>query len=279
MRPMRAPAQSLIEFALVAPVLLLLAVAVWDGGSVLREQLILDAAARAGARLAATAYSGPGAIQLGDVKSAVYAAGVDLSLGASDPVTFDPVAGKVTVSHTHALYTPLLRRLWGNGSGTVTLQAQATFYVPVPVLSPTLQPSQAPPAPCTFDLNIPALDNNSGWFSPPFQLATRNEPGYFVDRVLIYWALPPGKNIELGLFANNPFAQMSNPVSHTSPPQVSGVLVTDKVGGLTPGVSVDVTRPTVTAGSTYSAYFYNFGAALGATVATVTFLKAGCPQI
>jgi hypothetical protein len=276
MNARRAPAQSLVEFALLAPVLLLLAVAVWDGGSLLREQLILDGAARAGARLAGTGYAGSGSIQPAAMVDAVRAAAADLPLVASE-VTADPVTGTVTVSHAHALYTPLLRRLWGNGSGTVTLQAQAQFSVPVPVLSPPLVPVPTPPAPCTFDLNIPALDNNAGWFSPPLQLATRSDAGYFVDRVLIYWALPPGKNIELGLFANNPFAQMSNPVSHISPPQVSGVLVTDKVGGLTPGVSVDVTRPTVTAGSTYSAYFYNFGAPLDASLATVTFLKAGCP--
>jgi hypothetical protein len=276
----RAPAQSLIEFALLAPVLLVLVVAVWDGGSVLREQVILDAAARAGARLAATAYSGSGSIQPGDVTSAVYAAGADLPLGTSDPVTFNAASGTVSVSHVHALYTPLLRLLWGNGSGAVTLQAQAKFYVPVPVLNPTLVPAPVPAPPCTFDLNIPALDNNAGWFSPPFTLGSRSVAGYFLNRVLVYWALPPGKNVEMSLFAGNPFANMTNPVGHTSGGQVQGTLVTNppKVGGLTPGLSLDLTSPNTTAGSTYTAYFYNFGAPLDPSLATVTFLKAGCPS-
>ena len=273
----RAPAQSLIEFALLAPVLLVLAVAVWDGGSALREQLILDGAARAGARLAATGY---GSVQASEMVTAVQAAGADLPLGASDPVTVDPKAGTVTVSHTHALYTPLLRLLWGNGSGTITLKAQASFYVPAPVLTPTLVPVPVPAAPCTFDLNIPSLGNNSGWFSPPFTLGSRSVAGYFLNRVLVYWALPPGKNVELSLFAGNPFANMSNPVGHTSGGQVAGTLVTNppKVGGLTPGLSLDLSSPSTTAGYTYTVYFYNFGAALDPSLGTVTFLKAGCPN-
>ena len=54
--PRRARGQSLVELALVAPILILLAMAVWDGGSVLREQVVLQQAARDGARVAATGY-------------------------------------------------------------------------------------------------------------------------------------------------------------------------------------------------------------------------------
>ena len=138
----------------------------------------------------------------------------------------------------------------------------------------------APAAPCTFDLNIPALANNTGWFSPPIQLGSRSTAGYFLNRVLVYWALPPGKNTELSLFAGNPFANMTNPVSHTSGGQIQGTLVTNppKVGGITPGLSLDLTSPSISAGSTYTLYFYNFGAALDTSLGTVTFLKAGCPS-
>jgi hypothetical protein len=279
----RAPAQSLIEFALLAPVLLVLAILVWDGGSVLREQLILDGAARAGARLAATAYSGAGSIQLGDVTSAVFAAGTDLPLTTGDPVTFNAATGTVTVSHVHALYTPVLRLLWGNGSGTVTLKAQAQFYVPAPVLNPPLVPVPAPTVPCSFDLKIPPLDNNTGWFSPPFQLATRPDPGYFVGRILANWTIPGGTaNIQLAVYAGNPFAGWSNPTvgSQFAADKISGQVVTLKQGGPINGLSVEATNQPVTSpGPSYTAYFYNFGApVLQSSVGTVTFLKAGCPS-
>jgi hypothetical protein len=271
-----APAQSLIEFALLAPVLLLLTVAVWDGGGLLRDQLILDGAAQAGARLAATGY---GSIRPDEMISAVRAAGADLPLAAADPVSVDPVGGTVTVSHSHGLYTPLLRRLWGNGSGTVTLQATAKFYVPVSVLSPTLVPVPAPPAPCTFDLQIPALDNNSGWFSPPFQLATRADAGYFVGRLLVNWTIPLSSSIELAVFANNPFAGSSNPMTgaQVAPSKIPGLRVVDKQAEPSTGISIDATTPIVAPGSTYTAYFYNYGNPLRASVGTVTYLKASCP--
>lgn len=283
MNARRAPAQSVVEFALLAPVLLLLTVAVWDGGSLLREQLILDAAARAGARLAATGYAGSGSIQPAAMVDAVRTAAADLPLLASD-VTADPVAGTVTVSHVHVLYTPLLRRLWGNGSGSVTLQAQATFYVPAPVLNPPLVPVPAPAAPCSFDLKIPPLDNNTGWFSPPFQLATRTDPGYFVSRILVNWSTPQGSNMQLALYANNPFAGFSNPVvgSQNAPGKLPGLMVVEKQGGPIQSLSIDAdstNSPPIAAGSTYTAYFFNFGSALTpSSVGTVTFLKAGCPS-
>ena len=58
----RGPGQSLVELALVAPIVIMLAMLAWDGGSVLREQVVLQQAARDGARVAATAYT-PGAPQ------------------------------------------------------------------------------------------------------------------------------------------------------------------------------------------------------------------------
>ena len=55
MRP-RGRGQALVELALIAPVLMLLAMGIWDGGGVLRDQAILDQAARDGARVAAMGY-------------------------------------------------------------------------------------------------------------------------------------------------------------------------------------------------------------------------------
>ena len=62
MKARRSRGQSLVELALVAPILILLAMSVWDGGSVLREQVVLQQAARDGERgkLCGCRGGGPG---------------------------------------------------------------------------------------------------------------------------------------------------------------------------------------------------------------------------
>jgi hypothetical protein len=270
MKVQKVPAQSLVEFALIAPVLLLLAVAVWDGGGVLREQLILQESARAGARLLATGF---GTVTADQVTTAVRAAGADLPLTASDPISVDAGGGTVTVSHTHELYTPVLRRLWGGGTGTLALQAQAKFYVPVQ--GPARLATPAPSVVCTFDMDMPAMENNSGWFSPPFQPAGRANAGYFVGRILANWTIPPDGSIWIALYAGNPFAGAHNPLAG-KPDQFSGLLFSDKVGPHTTSISIDL--PTITPGSTYTLYFYNFGNRLaGRSVGTASFLASACP--
>jgi hypothetical protein len=273
----RATAQSLVEFSLVAPILLFLVVAVWDGGGLLREQLILQESARAGARLAATGF---GTVQTDQIVSAARAAGGDLPLGPSDPVSVDPVAGSVDVSHTHQLYTPILRRLWGNGSGEVVLHARAQFAVPTQ--GPLHVTLPAPAIACTFDMDIPALDNNKGWFSPPLQIAARTDAGYFLSRLLVNWSfVSEASSVEIALYQGNPFASKTNPTDHLAPKDVSNVYAPwpiVKDGGPTMGLSINVTAPTITPGSTYTVYFYNFGNRVPTnSLATFTYLKTACP--
>src|ERR1700694_2938362 len=108
----RAGGQSLVELALVAPILILLAMAAWDGGSLLREQIVLQQAARDGARVAATAY-GQG-VPLATIDHAVLASARDLSDLSTTPgylaVTYpDAQSVQVALHYDHALYTPVLR--------------------------------------------------------------------------------------------------------------------------------------------------------------------------
>ncbi|HLZ29879.1 MAG TPA: TadE family protein, partial [Chloroflexota bacterium] len=128
-----------MELALVAPILILLAMAAWDGGAVLREQVVLQQAARDGARVAATAWgqNGVSAVPLTTIDATVKASAADLAGLSATPgylaVTYpaSPAqAVKVTLRYDHSLYTPVLRNLWGGPTGVVTLQASAVFLVP-----------------------------------------------------------------------------------------------------------------------------------------------------
>jgi Flp pilus assembly protein TadG len=124
-------AQSLVEFALIAPILILLAMAVWDGGSALREQVVLQQAARDGARVATTSYGGA---QQSVVQDAVLTSATDLpTLSATAnylTITSDPQSVTVRLQYAHQLITPVLRQLWSGGRGTLMLSASATFYLP-----------------------------------------------------------------------------------------------------------------------------------------------------
>jgi TadE-like protein len=263
-----------VEFALLAPVLLILAIVIWDGGSVLREQLILQEAARAGARVAATGY---GTVPAAQIVTAARAAGSDLPLSSTDPISTDSATGLVTISHAHQLYTPVLRQLWGNGTGIVTLSARAQFLVPSALPAP-VRPQQTESVPCSFSVDMPPLNNNTGWFSPPFQLADRSSSGYFRGRILIRWSANT-QNLQLALYAGN-YSGQSNPVvgSQYAPQQIPGAITIVSSGGPTGGLSIDATGSQITPGSTYTVYFFNYGApVLTSTVGTITFLKAGCP--
>ncbi|HEY0580760.1 MAG TPA: TadE family protein, partial [Chloroflexota bacterium] len=158
-RGWRGRGQALVELALVAPILILLAMSVWDGGSVLREQVVLQQAARAGARVAATGYGRSVASSV--VGNAVLASAGDLPGLSSTPgyltITYpDAQSVRVLVKYDHALITPVLRQVWGNGTGMVALQASATFYVPplTPVPA-TVVPSTATPTPTPTPMPTP----------------------------------------------------------------------------------------------------------------------------
>ncbi len=134
MRTRRCEAQALLEFALLAPLMLLMAAAVWDGGSTLRDQIALNDAARAGARAAAASAPDAGIPLEAMARGAAYG-----SLGLGEPaddapdvsVDVDGSLVRVQLSSFRPLYTPILRQLWGY-EGYVLLQASATYYLPVP---------------------------------------------------------------------------------------------------------------------------------------------------
>ena len=151
----------------MAPILILLAMAAWDGGAVLREQVVLQQAARDGARVAAMAYGqdGVSGVPLATIDATVKASAADLAGLSATPgylaVTYptSPAQSvKVTLRYDHTLYTPVLRRLWGGANGVVTLQASAVFLVPqltqtpaaivpstpLPTPTPTLVPTVTP---------------------------------------------------------------------------------------------------------------------------------------
>ena len=142
----RSAAQSIVEFALIAPLLILLAMAAWDGGSALREQIVLQQAARDGARAGATVFGGAGAAV---VDAAVTASAADLPALTPQMVTItsapDPQSITVSLRYPHALITPVLRQVWG---GTLMLSASATFFVPQVTPTPgSIVPSTATATP------------------------------------------------------------------------------------------------------------------------------------
>ena len=129
---LRQRGQALVETALVAPIVLLLMLAMIDGGMVLRDQVSLQEAARQGARIAATEYS-PN-VTASQISAAVVAA-TDLQVvnNPTNIVVTSDSSGNVTVRvlYQHELWTPVMRRLWGGGTGMVAdAHGDYTFVVP-----------------------------------------------------------------------------------------------------------------------------------------------------
>src|SRR5205807_1319840 len=157
----RAASQSIVEFALIAPALIILAMAAWDGGSVLRELLVLQEAARDGARAGATAYGGVPPGTGGSVPPiiahAVTASASDLPALTSQMITItssDAQSITVTVRYPHTLITPVLRQLWGGG--TLMLSANSTFFVPqMTPTTGTIVPSTPTPTPIPTATPVP----------------------------------------------------------------------------------------------------------------------------
>ncbi|HEY3058587.1 MAG TPA: TadE family protein, partial [Chloroflexota bacterium] len=154
----RDAAQSLVELALVAPLLIVLAMLAWDGGSVLREQIILQQAARDAARVAATQYWPRTPAQQDGLDAAVRQAALESArdlpglAGTANYLTLSyPDGGQsvtVALAYNHALLTPVLRNAWGGAGGAVRMTASATFFVPqlTPVPA-TIVPSTPLPTP------------------------------------------------------------------------------------------------------------------------------------
>jgi hypothetical protein len=137
-RPWRR-AQSLVEFALVAPILIAVAMLVWDGGGVVREQVVLQQAARDGARAGAAGYGA--SVPAGTVKLAVVESAKDLPgltiANVSVNYAPDDTWVRVDVSYDHALSTPGLRQVWGGGAPKFHMTASATFSLPQPTPVPS----------------------------------------------------------------------------------------------------------------------------------------------
>lgn len=285
-------AQALVEFALVAPILMLLAMVVWDGGSILREQVVLQTAAREGARVAATGYGAT--VPAATINNAVLISARDLPQLSTTPnyvtVSYpDARSVSVTVQYRHGLFTPILRNLWGNSGGVVVLHASAVFYLPtltpVPAtvvastplptstpspVPPTATPSPTPitptatptPGPCTYTVAVPGLSNKRGYYLT-FSTAAAGP-------ISATWNLPDGSgNPSLDVYQNNPFSGDPNP-DNVSPPAGS-------LGSGQPILStMRVTTLTRPAG-TYTIYLYEQGPAFSASTATLTYATARCP--
>ena len=292
---MREQAQSLVELALVAPLLIVLAMAAWDGGSLLREQVVLQQAARDGARLAATGY-GPSGVPASNVCAAVSASAADLPALACNAanITYPPGAVTVQLSYPHALFTPVLRNLWGGG--TFTLRASATFYLPqqtpvpapivpstpTPTPTPTLTPTPVPPTftptptptpgPRTCSLTIPALVYNNSGYYVGISVTGGGSP------IAATWTSGPvGGRIDIYIYAGPPAqylpADESNPTSkNTAPP--SG----DIAHNGTTSDALSMQTSGAVASGPYTLYFYKQGVPLDRTTpATLTFAGTQCP--
>lgn len=280
----RAAGQSLVEFALIAPIVILLAMATWDGGSVLREQIVLQQAARDGARAGATAYGGATNTIVTD---AVLASASDLPALTGQMVTItrsNPQSISVSVGYPHTLITPVLRQLWGSG-GTLTLAASATFFVPqltptpaavvpstptaTPSPTPTITPTPTPavPNPCSAipdGQQLPALSNNTGYWCT---LAVTSS-----SFIIAFWQDNFDPNNQIAMYLDNPspFVGQTDP-SQLDPRQITAtnLATTFRAGnGVLWGSS-----SCVQAGS-YSIYFFNRGSAFAASIGNVS--SVGC---
>jgi Flp pilus assembly protein TadG len=297
----RARGQSLVELALVAPILILMAMSAWDGGSVLREQVVLQQAARDGARVAATGYGQ--SVSVATICSAVAASAANLSdltcaLGNITYPTVDTV--QVRLTYAHALVTPVLRQLWAGGLGTMTLTASATFYLPqltpvpativptgptatptlvptatstatptrtatpTPTVTPTRTPTPAPSFPCSGVPNsapIPALASNQGYWCSIAVAASSYVAADWQDNN------DPNNQIAIYQASPGPFAGQPDPLT-ASPP--NGNLATDfQSNGVLWGTTTACQAP-----GNYAVYFFNQGARLQTTTQADVFVIA-----
>lgn len=110
-----------VEFALVLPLVLTITLALLQVGLLVRDRLLVESAARAGARVAAV-QADPGAVRVAvtDAASTLDAAaiGVDIVRAGTrgDPVT-------VSVAYTSTVRVPLVAWLFGD---RVSMAADAT---------------------------------------------------------------------------------------------------------------------------------------------------------
>ena len=103
---------AVVEFALVLPLLLVIALALVQVGLVIRDRLLVEEAARAGARAAAVesdpdAIAGAARRAAPDLDPSALGIGVTRQGGRGDPVA-------VTVAYTSLIKVPLVSWLFGS---------------------------------------------------------------------------------------------------------------------------------------------------------------------
>jgi hypothetical protein len=314
----RSRAQSLVELALVAPILILLAMSVWDGGSILREQVVLQQAARDGARVAATGYGT--AVLDTVVANAVIASARDLPGLSSTPgylaITYpDAQSVQVRVSYAHSLITPVLRQLWAGGSGTIGLQASATFYLPqltpvpatlvVPTAtpSPTLvaTPSATPtptvtstPSPTSTVISTATVTETLPPTATPtpgittcrypitIPVLDSNKGYWFVIQLNVpsyldaTWSMPVGAKENIELFIYS--NTPTNPFAGQSDPTSLSPPSGDLVNDRRNTDSLEVRTPQANLTGSFSVYFFKRGSGLSApTDAVLEYQSRYCP--
>lgn len=124
----RQEGQAMVEFALVAPLLILILFAVIQFGVIFNDYIALTDATRAGARKAAVSRQEPKPLELIDAK--VRASASDLDMDKLDvDVTVDPAwahGADVTVKATYQVPLPVGTLL---GLDSLTLTSQTTERV------------------------------------------------------------------------------------------------------------------------------------------------------
>jgi len=311
----RSRGQALVELALVAPILILLAMSVWDGGGALREQVILQQAARDGARVAATGY-GPTVLNT-VVANAVIASARDLPALSSTPgyltISYpDAQSVQVRLTYAHSLITPVLRQLWSGGSGSISLHAAATFYLPqltpVPatlVATPTPLPTATPPPTATLvqtatptptptptplptatATSLPTATPTPGITTCRYTIsvpALNNNTGYWYVVQLTNpsyldatWTMVGGarENIELYIYSNSP----TNPFTGEPDPSSLAPPTGDLVDAADNVNSLEVRTPQANLTGSFSVYFFKRGNGLSApTAAGLEYQSRQCP--
>lgn len=120
-RPREQSGTAAVEFALVLPLVLTIALALVQVGLLVRDRLLVESAARAGARAAAI-QADPGAVNDAVVGSVhgLDPSGLTVSIARSgaqgDPVT-------VTVGYVSVVRVPFVSWLFG---GSVSMESDAT---------------------------------------------------------------------------------------------------------------------------------------------------------
>jgi Flp pilus assembly protein TadG len=294
------PGQALVELALIAPVLIVLAMIVWDGGAALREQVVLEQAARDGARVAATGF-GSASVASSVVCNAVLASARDLpnlTCGAANIAYPDATTVTVSLRYSHALYTPVVREVWGGSPGTLTLTADASFYVPpatqtpltiaistpLPTATPIPPTATVAPAPATATALAPTATPvpptatatpvgqftcGSTWTWVAIPALARRTGFYVVFSVpstryivLSWWTGSQQGAQDLRLYAGNRFNGQPDPTG-IDPPDPS------LVGGTTGSDPTTIWSPQAVPAGTYSAYFYARGNPMGDSLVVV----------